>query len=308
MFEINSCNSSNNNYNSNSESEKSVSIEVPSVSGIMSTVSQMISSCQFMIKLVDLKEVSQCLPHFQNILSEMNEMVAFTHQQQQENPEEWKELMLSQEDSSMLSPELSSSSSITSSLDSSESMAVGDLFINKLSATINKFAPDSIFNKKKAKKLRKKKLLMKVPRVLRAIWQNCDTIFCQASGPGPQQFNHQPEISVDWSKVNIRALSNLPKPQDIPLYGCSLNPNQYNHWHEQRCPFGSIPGYSTSLGVISLDSIKQPIHGFIYNKEMGGWVIHASREKDVNFNNRKQGKRKLLEKKTGSTPIRRSPD
>ena len=164
----------------------------------------------------------------------------------------------------------SSTSSDASSDDSSESSSVDDLFISRVTAAINNFAPNSVFNRRRAKKIRKKKILMRVPKELRTIWDNCDKIFCQAPGPGPKQFNHQPTISVDWSKVNIRALTNLPKPQDIPLYGCSANPNKYNYWREMNCPFGSIPGFNTSLGVITLDSIKEPIHGFVYDKSAGG--------------------------------------
>ena len=303
MEEINSCNSSNNNFNSNSESEKSINIEAPSVSGIFSTVSQMMSSCRFTIELVNLKEVSQCLPHIQNILSEMNAIVAFTQQQQKLNPDEWNELVSSQDESTMQSSEMSSSSSMVSSLDSSESSTVGDLFISKLTATIGQFAPGSIFNKKKAQRIRKRKRMSTVPKMFRSIWKHYDTILCPAV---PIQPSLKP--IVNWSKVNYKALSNLPAPQDIPIHGCSKDPNQYIGWIERRCPFGSIPGFSTSLGVITLDAIQEPIHGFIYDKSLGGWVIHASYRRDVNFSNRKQGKRKLLEKKTGSTPIRRSPD
>ena len=153
--------------------------------------------------------------------------------------------------------------------------------------------------------------MMKVPKELRSIWQYCEQIFCQAPGPGTQQLNTQKSISVNWSQVNFRAFSNLPKPQDIPLHGCHKDPNNYRSWHESSYPFGSVPGFKTSLGIICCDAITEPIHGFIYNKEMGGWVIHANynnKEKDVNFNKLKQVNKKQLKKKTGSTPIRRRYD
>ena len=309
MSEINSCNSSNNNSN-NEYIAKSVKIEVPCISQIISTVSQMISMCGIHIPQVDAIELSQCLPQFQNILSEISEMVAITQKHQQQNPEEWKEIWSRQDDSSMLSP-CSSSSSIASILDSSESSTVDDLFVSKLSATIDKFAPDYIFNKKKAKRIRRKRRLSAVPKMFRSLWQYYDTILSPAVPSEPCL-----TPIVDWTKVNHRAFSNLPKPQDIPLHGCHKDPNLYCSWRESSFPFGSVPGFRTSLGIICCDAIREPIHGFIYNKEIGDWVIHASYRKDVNinnrrdvnFNNRKQDKRKLLEKKTGSTPIRRSPD
>ena len=38
-------------------------------------------------------------------------------------------------------------------------------------------------------------------------------------------------------------------------------------WYGTKHPFGSIPGFRTSLGIISLESIKEPIHGFVYDPD-----------------------------------------
>ena len=228
---------------------------IESVTTQLSEVSQVLSKCQMLIG--PFNNMEALLPFCSDILSEMKDLVQSVSDKKNQA-------------SDSILPSVSSSSVDSSFDSSSESKPVDDLFVYKMSSFIDKIAPNSTFNKRKSKKLRKKRLMMKVPRVLRAIWQNCDKLFCQAPGPGPKQFNHQPTISVDWSKVNIRALTNLPKPQDIPLYGCSANPNKYNYWREMNCPFGSIPGFNTSLGVITLDSIKEPIHGFVYDKSAGG--------------------------------------
>ena len=61
-----------------------VNIIAPSTSEILSTLSIRMSSCRVTIELLEAKELSKCLPLFQNMLSEMNEMVAFTHYHQQQ--------------------------------------------------------------------------------------------------------------------------------------------------------------------------------------------------------------------------------
>ena len=311
MQEVNNnCNSSFNNINSSFQSESEISI----VENIFD-VSQVMSMCRTNVKLAAAEELSQCLPLFQIILSDLSEMVAFAQQQQQQ-PQQTHQ---SYEDDQKLSfkptyvkPIVSSYASFSSlascssledesmETDTGVSNTVGDLFISKLSATIEKFAPGHVFNRKKAQRIRKRKRMSTVPKMFRSLWKHYDTILSPAV---PKEPSLTP--IVDWSKVNYKALSNLPSPQDIPVYGCSKDQDLYKtRWYSTKHPFGSIPGFRTSLGVISLDKIKEPIHGHVYDPDYGGWVIHASyKEKDVNFNNRKQGKKKLLRKKTGSTHI-----
>ena len=188
-----------------------------SIDQIFFYVSQVVSMCRSNAKSADVTELSQCLPLFQIILSDLSEIVAFTQQQQH--------------DASLMS--------------------------------------DSAYN--------------------------------------PPSYS---DASISSSvSSHQRALNNLPKPQDIPLHGCSQDEGLYNQWHNTNFPFGSMPGFRTNLGIISLDTIKEPVHGFVYDHDYGGWVIHASYKKDV-FNrkdvifNRKQGQKKLLKfKKTGSTPL-----
>ena len=259
-------------------------IAMKSVINKLSQVSQCLSECQMLID--PFNNIDEILPRCSDILSKMEQLVQSTAVKQHQFSE------------SVLS--CSSLSSPSSSSDSVE-LSVDDLFVSTMSSAIDKLSTKSIYNKRKAKKVRLKRLMENVPEDFVAIWQNSDKIFCQAPGQGPKKFNHQPRISVNWSKVNTRAFANLPTPQDVPLYGCSKHPIDYIGWHEKRTPFGSMPGFKTSLGIITCDTIKDPIHGFVYNKDMGGWVIHATREKDVQFNRRRQEKRKASGEKRWHT-------
>ena len=262
----------NNNANSDAynKSEMPVKVEVSSISQILSTVSQMMSMCTMCsihIKSANTLELSQCLPHFQIILSEMNEMVALTLQQQQQNSEEWNKIISSTDSSST---DLSSSS--LSSDASLEDSSVGDLFVSRMTGTIDYIAPNNVFNKKRSKKMKKRMILQRVPKVLRAIWDNCDKIFCQASGPGQQEVRSP---TIDWTKVNVRALANIPTPQACPIYSCSQDPEFYQSSKWTMCnPFGWEYGYNTQLGTVLVTS--EPVHGYIWDVQLQQWILHAS--------------------------------
>ena len=144
-------NNDNSNVNMSEMPVNYINIIAPSTSEILSTLSIRMSSCRVTIELLEAKELSKCLPLFRNMLSEMNEKVAFTQYHQQPYPEEWKDLL----PNSVLS---SSTSSDASSDDSSESSSVDDLFISRVTAAINNFAPNSVFNRRRAKKIRMKKI------------------------------------------------------------------------------------------------------------------------------------------------------
>ena len=263
-------NNDNSNVNMSEMPVNQVNINAPSTSQILSTLSTMMSSCRVNVKLLDAKELSRCLPYFQNILSEMNEMVAYTQLQQQQNPDEWKEI-LSNKDVSSTMFSSSSLSSDVSLVDSSES-SVGDLFVTRMSGIIDYIAPNNIFNKRRSKKMKKRRLLQCVPKYLRAIWQNCEDIFCQAPGPGQHEVRSP---TIDLSKVNIRAIANLPRPKSFPIHGCSQDPEFYNsrEWIMAN-PFGWKYGYMTQLGPVSVSS--QPIHGYVFDVQAQDWVLHAS--------------------------------
>ena len=160
---------SNNSLNNNVQSDEEMSIVDK-----LFDVCQELSMCRQDVKSADVQELSQCPPLFQMILSDLSEMVAFT-QEQQLQPSAYTAPINSEDDVSSLS----------SSLASIE-LPVGDLFVSNLSSFVDKVAPNSIFDKKRAKRYRKKKLLQMVPKMLRPIWEHCDEIFCQSAVPGPR--------------------------------------------------------------------------------------------------------------------------
>ena len=141
---------------------------------------------------------------------------------------------------------------------------------------MEKLAPNSIYDKKRARKMRKRKLMMKVPKLFRSIWQNCDKIFCQAPVPGPAKASPVRTPTIEWSKVNQRAISNLPIPQGYPVLGCSQDPKFYEskEWCSSNYPFGSKKGFLTNLGVVDVPGANDVVHGYVYDNYWG-WILHA---------------------------------
>ena len=106
-------------------------------------------------------------------------------------------------------------------------------------------------------------------------------------------FTHSAEVAVpviNFAKVKPHLHKNLPKPAQLPVQSCSPLPDFYRRcticadahskggWAEshglKRCappfeqlsPFGSLPGFVTSLGVVAVPA--DPIGGYVY---AGGW-------------------------------------
>ena len=94
---------------------------------------------------------------------------------------------------------------------------------------------------------------------------------------------------VDWSCVNKRFLTNVPNPVQYPVHGCSEDQDFYETKYvscdfggmtsrgsafTRDAPFGSLPGYRTICGVISVPS-GNVFHGYTW-LENQGWVLHAT--------------------------------
>ena len=254
---------SDNEFNRTIVSYKAIAMQ--SVTTQLSEVSQILSKCQMLVS--PFNNIDEVLPLCSDILSKMEQFVQTTAAKQ-----------------SQVSDSILSCSSLSSSSSDSVELSVGDLFVSSMSSFIDRVAPNSTFNKRKAKKLRRKRVLMRVPRELRAIWQNCDKIFCQAPGPGhkqrtrPRPSNERKPL-IDFSKVNIRMLRNLPQPQMYPVSSCSQDPKFYQSkdWYSSKYPFGSEYGYMTQLGVVPVSS--EPVHGYVFDIKFGSWILHASYHK-----------------------------
>ena len=103
-----------------------------------------------------------------------------------------------------------------------------------------------------------------------------------------------PEIrykTVDFSRVNVRSIANVPKPTTFPIHGCSEDPKFYSeivkldsvdyygrHYtrpcrHQTSTPFGSQFGYQTNDGIVPVPS--SPVHGYVWSDELRDWILHA---------------------------------
>ena len=105
---------------------------------------------------------------------------------------------------------------------------------------------------------------------------------------------------VDFSKVKPHLHRKLPKPESVPVQACSIDPTFYTscticanarsqgfqQWSHGHCacappfellfPFGTLPGFVTSLGVVAVP--EEPIGGYVYEGGAGDrtkWRLHA---------------------------------
>ena len=127
--------------------------------------------------------------------------------------------------------------------------------------------------------------MKKVHPELVAIWTNAATIVSPATYYMQSATSYFP--NVDWKSVNKRFLSNIPVPSSLPIYGCSINPDDYEDVYERSdygglmnkgsrftgdFPFGSELGFVTDAGAISVS--EEVFHGYVY-KVGQGWILHA---------------------------------
>ena len=102
--------------------------------------------------------------------------------------------------------------------------------------------------------------------------------------PEPGQFVSVPSSRpmVDWGSIRFKPA--LPSPEKFPVHGVSQDPCMYtlttcrvtNTTHSKwtsMIPFGTLPGYMTSQGVVAVPS--QPVQGYLYSVELDKWVIAA---------------------------------
>lgn len=85
---------------------------------------------------------------------------------------------------------------------------------------------------------------------------------------------------VDFTQLNQRFISNIPKPYLHPILGCSNDAEFYarvdhrpgikNFYKE--FPHGSEYGYTTNMGIVAVPDY--PIHGYVWSG--GEWMVHAS--------------------------------
>ena len=119
------------------------------------------------------------------------------------------------------------------------------------------------FHKRKAKMFSRKK------RMNHIIPYKFSTIFWKLAAPEPMPiYVSEPFLHVDWNSVRFKPV--LPNPESYPVHSClkDLHPIPGN---SGRTPFGTLPGYRTSLGVVSPPS--SPVGGYVYCPTSEKWIV-----------------------------------
>ena len=94
---------------------------------------------------------------------------------------------------------------------------------------------------------------------------------------------------VDWTQVNQRFLSNLPKPEQIPVQGCFTESDKHfydpnpkhsrgkSYFESQPKPFGYGYGFRTDQGVIKRGASGVIVHGYVWSDTDWNWVLHTKK-------------------------------
>ena len=180
------------------------------------------------------------------------------------------------------------------------------IFIEEILQVIDTVAYNNVFNRGKSERRRRKKVKKRLKAAvsphLFPMWQNVDD-FMSPEKTVAKPFVEVAEVVspypiIDFSKVNERALSNLPKPECFPVLGCSPDPKFYEgKWekpyaglgsslappvlkskHDKKYPFGCEFGYETNLGIVNWYSREGAIHGYIWSGYR--WILEAKRPQD----------------------------
>ena len=168
-------------------------------------------------------------------------------------------------------------------------------FINKIVDFISSF-PNNVYTTERSCQLKQEILNENVFPEFQTMWMNVGDLFIQKpeDSDDSAQISTTPEIvykSIDFSKVNVRNMANIPKPTSYPVHGVSNDPDFYtkvvkldyiDYWGNQRmlnssfikkAPFGSIYGYQTNEGIVPVPDV--PVHGHVWSDHLHDWVLHA---------------------------------
>ena len=162
-------------------------------------------------------------------------------------------------------------------------------FVNKISSFISSTFPDGVYNKKYKEDL--------IFVEFQTMWRNVGDLFVQKPDESTQistTTSPTKEIvfkTIDFSKVNVRNMTNVPKPTSFPIHGVSNDPDfytkvvktdYYDYYGNQRtyesnfkmkAPFGSIYGYQTNEGIVPVPTL--PVNGHVWSDHLHDWVLHA---------------------------------
>ena len=152
-------------------------------------------------------------------------------------------------------------------------------WITKMSQVLSKLERKfSIpFEKRKPWMFRRKKRINHIiPKPFRIMFH-----LLAASSPDPI-IVPEPYPVVDWT--NVRLKPSIPYPEALPVISASKDPEDYqmqkgfynktepSKFSSSEKPFGTLPGYKTTEGVVSVPTT--PVQGYVYRA--GKWLLHAS--------------------------------
>ena len=134
---------------------------------------------------------------------------------------------------------------------------------------------------------RKERLFRRKKRTCGIVPKEFANIFDYLANPEADEVKLVPDASypeVKWNFVKFKPV--LPSPESCPLYSCSQDPDFYENYiadpgndrlankFVERHPFGSLPGFVTTLGVVAVP--KNPVGGYVYCPDEKRWLIHAT--------------------------------
>ena len=171
-------------------------------------------------------------------------------------------------------------------------------FVMKMKSFLSSNFPSNVYSKEKSIEIRQEWLNESVFVDFQSMWRNVGDLFVKKPDdcePITTTANPAPEIkykTVDFSKLNVRNIKNIPRPELYPIYGCSEDPEFYvkTYWaggfeYEKKgvnfyksSPHGSVYGYRTNVGIVPVPTT--PVYGYVWSDHDGAnlsadWVLHA---------------------------------
>ena len=170
-------------------------------------------------------------------------------------------------------------------------------FLTKIMTFLESSFPTNVYCQQKSAQVRKEWLNEGVFIDFQEMWrsaivgdlfgQNPEAIESCSTPPPPPVVRYN---TIDFSKVNVRSIANIPRPERQAVHGCSQDPTFYSESvilsydyynrphtldssHKKTMPFGSLYGYKTNIGVVPVPDT--PVHGYIWCHDSGAFVLHA---------------------------------
>ena len=168
--------------------------------------------------------------------------------------------------------------------------------VEKLKSFLSSNFPTNVYSQQKSSQIRKEWMNEGVFIEFQSMWNHVDDLFVQNSDDSSTNCTTTPPPpavrynTIDFSKVNVRSIANIPRPERQAVHGCSQDPKFYSESvvlsydyynrphtldssHKKTMPFGSLFGYQTNIGVVPVPDT--PVHGYIWCHDSGAFVLHA---------------------------------